>query len=186
MRFFVRVAAAVTATVFVGTLVGCTPDDGFHDAPPDGTPSPAASSVFSTKDDARRAATLAYTKYLAATDKIAQSGGKNPERLAELVTDEWLKTEQASAEEFRDKDLHTSGSVAVTEFTIQSFDNNVVAYSCLDISGTSVRDASGKDVTPRNQPTVLPLEIAFQVKSVSPVVLVVAGSQPWSGQNFCA
>jgi len=141
-------AALVAALLSVGVgigLVGCVPG-------PDASPSPTATAAgprFASDEEALAAAEEAYAAYLAMSDRIAQDGGRDPERIAEFVTEEQLARELEIYKLLSSSGAHQIGSTAVDGFRLHgwgSAETKPVAIqieACLDFSGTLVELADG-------------------------------------------
>ena len=99
------------AAAFALLLGGCTPQS----EPVRPKPSPSASPIFASDDEALAAATKAYAAYLEVSDEIAQDGGKNPERIGGFVSADWLPSEISDFGEFAGSGHRQVGS--------SSFDN---------------------------------------------------------------
>jgi hypothetical protein len=181
-------AASMVATVALAAVMlsGCLPQQ------PTATPTPEASAapIFATDEEALAAATAAYAAYLAMSDQIAADGGANPERLAPFVTSD----QQASAAEsfavYRDRGLRAVGASTFDNVSLIQIDQGsphifIDLYLCLDVSMVRAVDQSGLVVTPNNRPDRLPLKVEFEADNTVPIELKLAGSEPWSGTNFC-
>src|SRR5690606_12956298 len=126
-------------------LTGCVPQDPAIDPPPEPTSEP----VFASDEEALAAATDAYKAYLAMSDLIAQEGGKDPERIAPYVTEEWLEQELTGFEELQSARRHQSGSGSIRSSQLQLHLSTAVgAYYCTDLSDIRVLSDEGGDVTP--------------------------------------
>jgi len=189
MRFFVRVAAAVTTTVFVATLVGCTPDEGPPAATTAGTQPTTTSAVFKTEAEALNAARKTYDGYNRTTDAIARDGGTDPNRVAKWVTAGWLDVELTDAAAMRKSGERITGQSSYFRFELQRVLNTqdgveVGAYVCVDISDTRLVNKSGKDITPQDRGDVYALELQF-VSAKPPTTLLLERSAPWTDPSRC-
>lgn len=150
-------------------------------------PTPSVTPVFASDEEALAAAEESYKRYISMEDSIAQEGGRDPERLAEIVTDEWLQTEFDTFERFRQSGRLQVGSTSVTDVELQRVDEfkdgtaEVVVYVCVDFSDTSFVDASGAQVAPEG-PRTLTLEATFVASDVNHLLL--KGNEPWS-ESIC-
>src|SRR5690554_2465414 len=136
-------ALALAATVL---LTGCVPQDPAIDPPPEPTSEP----VFASDEEALAAATDAYKAYLEMSDLIAQEGGKDPERIAPFVTEEWLEQELEGNKALAASGRHLVGSVKLTgsalqQIYLESGSTVIVIYSCVDPNGARVVTSDGDD-----------------------------------------
>jgi len=166
-------------------LAGCVPVE------PTVTPAPEPSTtpVFASEEEALAAAEEAYAEYLRIEDAVAQEGGVNPQRLREAVTDEWLEKEVEVFEAFAATGNRQVGETSVLDFELQQLVDSgslveIVAYVCVDSTPTTFVDPSGADVTPSSRPATTSLQVTLEW-SDSRSKLLIADSQPWSGESFC-
>jgi hypothetical protein len=184
-----RNAAPLALAVALGfCLVGCvqpTP----HVIP---TSEPSTKPVFASDAAALAAAKKAFTGYVAASDAIGNDGGNDPKRIAQWVTPARLKTETKAFDDFAKTGERLDGPSVVSHFELQEVDQTpsgkvaLTAYVCDDVSGSRLLDSSGADITPSARTDVVPLQVHFQNLTDGSRVLVVEGSDPWSGSNFCS
>jgi len=173
------------AGVLVGVVLlsGCVPGD------PVVTPQPEPSStpLFASEEEALAAATEAYAAYLAMSDTITSEGGARPERIKPFVSEEQYERELIGFEAYGDQGNHSEGSSQVDSPKLQAYDaatSRVSIYICLDLSGTRVVGPTGETVSPPEASGRLPIEASFV--NGSEATIVVDGSEPWSGSDFCA
>lgn len=185
MRNFARLClAGVAAACSALLLSGCA-------QPGPGVTSQATSSVtplFASDADALAAATKAYAAYLKMSDLIAQEGGANPERLAPLVTSEWLKKEVGAFNKFEVSGHNQTGNSTFRDVSLQQVSESlmtVTTYLCEDISGAHFLDGAGIDVTPSTRQDLVSLEVNFQNQGDNASELVVSEISPWSGTTVC-
>jgi hypothetical protein len=144
--------------------------------------------VFESDAAALAAATKAYAAYLAMSDTISQEGGANPERLASLVTPEWLTEEIGSFQDSAGNGNHQVGRTRFDSPRLQVSDESeagvatVALYLCLDISGSRIVDESQTDVTPQRSRTRLPFVATFVGESES---LLLNENVFWKGKDYC-
>jgi hypothetical protein len=156
------------------------------------TSSPSVAPVFKSDADALAAAKKTYDGYLDISDEVGNEEGKDPLRIASLVTKSWLPTELKSYAEFAKTGQRFTGSTTYDSFKLQQRSQDsagIVAmsvYVCADISKTRLLNAAGKDVTPASRANVYPVVVQFRGKSAKSTQLLVGGSEPWSGKSFCA
>jgi hypothetical protein len=184
-----RNAAALALALLLGmSLAGCVQQP-THVIP---TSEPSSKPVFESDAAALAAAKKVFDGYVQASDEIGSDGGANPERIAKWVTASRLKAEAKQFDEFAKTGEKQEGSSAITKFKLQGVDQtpsgrvSLTAYVCDDISASHLIDSSGADVTPVNRASVVPLQVHFTNQSAGSKTLVVEGSDPWSGSDFCS
>jgi hypothetical protein len=156
------------------------------------TSQPSVTPVFASDADALAAAEKAYTGYLAASDAIGNDGGKDPERIASWVTPGRVATEVKQFNDFAKTGDHLEGASRYSDFTLQQIEQSssgkvtLSAYVCDDVSHSRLLDATGKDVTPVTRQDIIPIQVQFQNSSAASSELLVGGSTPWSGSDFCS
>jgi hypothetical protein len=177
-----RPAALLVATLL---LAGCTPSE-LTVTP---APEPTAAPIFASDEEALAAATEAYAKYLEVSDRIRSEEGRDPERIAGLVTAERLDDELAGFRNFSDQGRSTVGSIAFDSVKLQRYVNEPVAtivmYVCLDASGIKFVDRSGKDVTPSEKPDRQLFEVTMVSSPTDALALILSGSELWSNDSSC-
>jgi hypothetical protein len=172
------VIIACAATLLLG---GCVPQEPVVVPPVEQQSEP----VFASDEEALAAATDAYKAYLEMSDLIAQEGGKNPERIAPFVTEEWLEQELLGFRELHEAQRHQEGSGAPTTEELQMLSSDEIGvYYCMDLSHIRVLDVENRDVTPTTRPSSLTLEVRFQIVDLTGS-LRVDGIQPWPGAGIC-
>lgn len=181
MRIGTLRATVVGAVVIA--LSGCIGGDPLPTLPP----TPTATPIFASEEEALAAAEEAYAAYLEVSSLIANEGGVDPERIAPFVTEEQLPDELAAAEYYRSSGLYVVGVPTATNFQLQRHTDTgesveVVVYVCLDVSATRILDANGQDVTPvRREKGVL--EVSLVGDSAND--LLVDRSELWSESAGC-
>ncbi len=174
---------AITASVItvVGTvsLVAC--------APPSPKPTPTATTIFASEEEALAAATDTYQEYLAVSDAVSADGGQNPERIQPLVTDAFWASEMAGIQGLVEGGYRTSGSSSFDQTTLVDTDrvSTTTIQTCLDVSQVRVLDSGGADVTPTDRRSRTRLEVEFAVTAEPSPSLLVARSDVWSGPDPC-
>ncbi|SDN00741.1 hypothetical protein SAMN05216368_103189 [Cryobacterium flavum] len=143
--------------------------------------------VFASNDEALAAATAAFGEYQSMSNTIAHEGGADPERISDFAVGKVLESELGIYKTLSSGGLHLIGNLAFDSLSIQSADlesGEVVAYVCLDVSGTDVVDATGLTVVPPGRPGRYPIQVSLLRDSASDRLLVEK-SDSWSGSNFC-
>ena len=178
------VAGAVV--LLVGTSGCATEPAPAPTASASSSPTPAA-PVFASDEEALAAATEAYANYLAVSNSVAQSGGKDSQQMATVAVGEALEEELQSLSELSKAERVGVGDVKFDSLTIQSAELNsgsVTAYVCLDVSETDVIDNAGTSVLPPDRVDRLPLEVSFTADKDANVLLLER-TRSWGGSNFC-
>ncbi|MEO8528327.1 MAG: hypothetical protein ABI435_04555 [Pseudolysinimonas sp.] len=179
-----RTVVGAFALVGLLTLTGCIDSRPIPTLPP----TPSATPIFASEEDALAAAEDAYAAYFDVSTTISHEGGVNPERIAPYVTEGQLQNEIEGFGFFFDRGYHTEGVTSFDSMKIQQVQQSpdptlVVVYVCLDVSTSSVVDAEGVDVTPAGRAPRVPLEVSFET-SVDGRLLISESTQ-WSGTDFC-
>jgi hypothetical protein len=144
--------------------------------------------LFASDADALAAATKAYAAYLKMSDTISQEGGADPERLAPLVTTNWLKQEKASAHSFAASGLRQTGATHFDTARLQRYDSSsphqaIDVYLCLDLSDVHILDAASADTTKPGVQTKYSFVASFVVEGHRGLLL--DDNSPWTGASFC-
>lgn len=176
------VALAITAVVL---LSGCVPQEPEILPPPEPTSEP----VFASDEEALAAATKAYEAYLAMSDLIAQEGGKDPERMAPFVTDDWLAAEVDASQSIQEKGRHLEGRTQFDTMTLQQVDQlqngsvTVVVYVCVDLTDAYLLERDGSKVAETTGERRWPFEV--NLVGDADHSLVVGGHEEWTSSEFC-
>lgn len=181
-------AALASAGALVVGLSGCTTDA------PEPTPSPSASAdapIFASDEEALAAAEEAYTAYLIVVDEISHNGGDGDLAVLEKVASaEYIPDLQNSIEQLRTSGNHSTGAtrfdgMKLVEQTQVGGFATVSTYVCLDVSEVRNVDGSGTDITSSERVERRALVADFISVSPGSGNLVVNGSEPWTGNDFC-
>jgi len=128
--------------------------DHLEQTPPDSSATPDAESIgapLPALEALESAASRVITDYLAATDAIGANAGRGDSRMAELVTPQWLPTEQRAFADYRSQAIRTIGRTVFDSLTIQSarWDASgrleVAAFVCVDSRGVWVIPQQAED-----------------------------------------
>lgn len=185
MRSASTLAALALALAAAVLLTGCVPQDP-EVAPP---PEPTTEPVFASDEEALAAATDAYKAYLAMSDLIAQEGGKEPERIAPFVTEEWLPREMSGFNAISSAGLHQVGGSKFASVTLQRIEDGtdykgLTVYICHDATGVRMVGESGADATPDALDRPWKTEVTFEVDPDTDR-LRLAGNEPWVRNDGC-
>lgn len=178
-----RVTAALASVLL---LTGCTLAS--PEASP--TPTPSATPVFASEEEALAAAEEAYAAYEHAVDVSLTTYDRSA--LATVSRGQALEVAVESSESFeaQGRVLMGSSRTEVTELVHpgglvdgSSFEP-LSTYACLDVSNTDVLDASGISVVREGRETLFPEVVLFEF-DVDLGVLLVVSVEIWEGENFC-
>lgn len=127
-------------------------------------PSPSTSApLFATEVEAFAAAEATYRAYIDATN-LANEGRSGVDPTA-FLTGEARDAEVESRQAMEEAGTQVDGNLDVVAFVPTEFDadtGSAKANACLDVSGTSIRDSNGLDVTPSNRPTLVGIGVGFE------------------------
>ncbi|NYD65616.1 hypothetical protein [Agromyces atrinae] len=182
------IAAALSLAVAV-SLSACVTEP----EPPPRTSSatPAPDSVFDSDADALAAAIEAYEAYNAASNVIFNEGGKDPKRVLRLVSEQYGEQLLKEFESFRLQGFRGSGATTfdsarlLDRYTDPILMEVVEIYLCADVGDSRVLDSEGRDQTPKDRPTRVPLVVNFQSDTAGSNRLIVGGSERWDGADSC-
>lgn len=171
----------VGAVTLAGVLLlaGCDGGDPIPTLPP----TPSATPIFASEEEALAAAEEAYAAYLAMSTLIGSEGGVDPDRIAELVTADRLNDELRGFETLRESGLRLLGPTTFEVVEVQRVDVSgdeaeVVFYACWDASLSRVTNAAGEDVTPGDRRDRVVLEVQLTT-SGGRLPLLLASDEEW-------
>ncbi|MDN3443657.1 hypothetical protein [Microbacterium sp. APC 3901] len=148
--------AAATIAIALSSVLGCAPEPA-----PVPTPTPA----FASEEEAFAAAEEVYRAYNDALNesRITDNAVTNPRK---YLAGPALESDIDATRYLQEQGLKIVGEGQIVDFAgttagLTSGGVEVTAKVCLDVSRTQVLDASGRDVTPHDRPTRLPLDVAF-------------------------
>jgi hypothetical protein len=181
MRIGTLRATVVGAVVIA--LSGCAGGDPLPTLPP----TPTATPIFASEEEALAAAEEAYAAYLEVSSLIANEGGVDPERIAPFVTEEQLPDELEGARYLADNGLRTEGATSLRQVELQQYANfdlysEVAFYACVDAAAVRVFNSDGADVTPDARPVVIALEVVLRVTDEA---RLIEDNTPWPDSSFC-
>lgn len=166
-------------------LSGCGGGDPIPTLPP----TPSATPIFASEEEALAAAEEAYAAYLSAWDLIAADGGADPERLAAYATGDFYESELEGFQTFRDNGWHSVGQSHLQSVELQFADLSgqdsvlVAAYVCVDVAGVDVLDEAGVSVVSPTRPDLQAFEVFFERADEDG--LIPAASEPWDPGSIC-
>jgi len=186
VRMRPKFRAAAVALVLVGALSasGCA-----SEAPAaDPTPTPRATPLFASDEEALAAAEEAYAAYLAVTDEIFADGGNDVAALSTVATGKQLSDDTAGFFEIRERGYRSVGSTSFTEIELQQYEADADAlqsvatvYLCEDVSKIDVFDGGGVSVVQPDRPDRTKFEVTFDRSGSSSAGLLVASREVWAG-----
>ncbi|TPW73072.1 hypothetical protein [Schumannella sp. 10F1B-5-1] len=167
--------AAASATLLLAGCVGGGAD-------PTPKPSPSDAPLFSSGEEALKAAEKAYQAYLDVSNALGASGWVDPSGLREVATGNALKGDEEGAKDFASKGLKQLGSRTFDSMRVQSVSDSLTTYVCIDVSQTDVVDQSGNSIVSADRPGRVPVVVTFDSVKEH---LLLSESKTWSGENFC-
>lgn len=182
-----RPTLITVAIALVVTLTACTESARI----PDAEPSPEVTPLFASDEEALAAATAAYEEYLAASNLVTASQDLNLGPIEPLVSAAFLEDERDAIKPFELNGFRSQGSSLVVNALLQQWleesdDQTVVLiYVCVDVSGVKLIDSSGNDVTPKDRPSVVPLEVEMIEDPTASGRLLLNQSSTWEGTTVC-
>jgi len=148
-------------------------------------PTPTATPVFASDEEALAAAEEAYAAYVAVADSILSEGGAQPDRLSDVATGEFLEVSLAGFKSAQTQGIHSIGRTVVKSTTLQAYYPNsgpmglVVIYTCDDISAVDVVDASGVSVVKVDRPPQTTFAVTFDLVDGD---LRISNREAWSNE----
>lgn len=167
-----RAGAAVVLVAAAIGLAGCTPGP---------APKPTPTPLFTSEAEAFKAAEQVYRDYSAAGAKA--DSGDSDARPESYLAGAALDEEIANRRDLEAQGLSIKGAAEIASFTGTNFNSatsRVTAVLCLDVGGARIIDETGKDVTPTERPTMVPLQVDFARSGNS--LLIVRSA---SGNSQC-
>jgi len=172
--------ALAAATVVALALTGCVGGGGDSPSP---KPTASKSALFSSDEEALKAAEKAYQAYLDVANEVGQSGWKDGSRFDSVASGAVLKSELATVEKNAPREVRQVGIGKFDSLRIQLVKpRSVVAYLCFDITGVDIVDAQGTSISTPNRADRFPYVVTFVQGARS---LTVDGTSEWSGDDFC-
>lgn len=176
-----RLPLLALTVVLIAALTACVP------APsrfrPEITMAPVEAPLFASDAEALAAAEEVYREYVKVSEAIVAEGGADPDRIRNLSSPSWFKSQLETYESIRLSERRTSGPSTIEELKLQVWDGSqLVAYACHDFSAVQILDAAGNVVTTdreRFATFLVSLELDGQRFRVS-------DSQLWQSGDSCS
>jgi hypothetical protein len=150
--------------------------------------SPAQTPLFSSDEEALKAATDAYAAYLKVSDEISHDGGANPERIKPYASGSALQLALKSAAQFRAANAHSVGATAFSGVRLQSAaegGRRVAIYACEDVSRVDVLDASGASIVKPDRKTLSAFLVTLRA-GTDQGKLKVEDRETWPIDGICS
>ena len=178
--------AVVPLVVLVAALVGCS---GATRIPPP-EPSSAVEPLFASDEEALEAATQAYEEFLRVSGQILRDGGKNPERLRPLVSEDVYESEAEGFALLEENGWRSVGESALIGTELQQHINGpagiaeVVAYVCVSVDGNDIVNSEGVSQVSADRATEVSFEIVFA--SMPSGILLIDRKTTWAETAACS
>ena len=187
MRPKSRLATVALVLAAALSAAGCAPE-----APAaERTPTPSATPLFASDEEALAAAEEAYAAYQHVSDAILVDGGAEPERLLEVATEAQYEYEKAGFDAAKANGLRSTGGSTFDTFSLMEFqprdedgEMKLSAFVCDDFRNVDVLDANGESVVASDRPDRFPRVAYFEARAVE-LRIVVSAIDEWEGDNFC-
>lgn len=153
-----RALAALAVSLVL--LTGCTAD-------PKPSPSPTPTPLFASKKDAFAAAEATYRELIDRANKVDTADPHTFEPLFDLSSGEYEISDRKTYSTMHAEGIVLAGKARVVSFTglsAKSPYTSVEAFTCLDVSGITLTDASGNSVVDPSRPDVYGLRIGFRAE----------------------
>ena len=190
VRMRPKFRAAAVALVLVGALSasGCA-----SEAPAaDPTPTPSATPLFASDEEALAAAEEAYAAYQQVSDSILIDGGAEPERLLKVATEAQYEYEKAGFDEAKANGLRSTGGSTFDTVTLRDWKDEagdgrlvVSVLLCDDVAAVDIIDRQGQSVVDSSKPARFPRVAYFDLAASDREQLLVSTIEEWDGENFC-
>jgi hypothetical protein len=167
-------------------LTGCGGGDPIPTLPP----TPTATPIFASEEEALAAAEEAYAAYLEMSNLISSEGGVDPERIAPFASRDFYQSALEGFETLRGNQWRTIGASVLEGAVLQFADTTgqnqrdvVAAYVCVDVAGVDVVDANGASVVSPDRPDLQAFEVFFDINSEG--LLVPSSRETWEPGAVC-
>ncbi|MEO8095832.1 MAG: hypothetical protein ABI632_13000 [Pseudolysinimonas sp.] len=180
-----RKLPVATLALAVLLLSGCVPES--HRATP--TPTPSATPVFASEDEALAAAEDAYAAYESAVD--ASLSTYDTTSLSQVATGTALQAAKDSVDSFKKQGRKLTGHSQIDSVRFAQSAGltgpdptaEIEIYGCLDIGATDVVDSSGASVVPSSRVDRISMLISLELDRSNG--LLVSSADVWDGDDFC-
>lgn len=187
-----RVALASIACAIVLGVTACSPTDA--DGPEGSAAPPSAAAtdepIFASDEEALAAAVEAYEAYVAASARVARSGGEGSESITPLIGPEFDAVVQDEFAALRESKLRLIGESVHYNERLESFDlegenATVKMLVCRDISGTRLVRTDGEDVTPEGRDLIQASRVDLSTDGPGSANLIVVGAERLEDEEGC-
>jgi len=178
--------ALPTTAALLLSLTGCSDTTEI----PQAEPTPSATPLFASEEEALEAATAVYEEYLAASNQVLEEGGSNPDLVAPYLSPEIFAEEAAGFQTLLSEGQSFTGGTRAIDFEFQQssapdpMEAEVQFYACVTNEGT-VRLDRELEPTPEQPPTFVgtfEVIVQFFADSTSRIQL----KEFWAEGNQCS
>lgn len=151
------VTVPLIAAVAILGLSGCAPEAEPTRSP---KPTPSATPLFDSDEEALAAAGEAFGRYIAVTDQVGNGGYIDPSPLEEAMTGDLLDSELKTTADFKSRSLRQVGTSTFDQLKLQQWSQRgVTFYVCRDVTNVDIVDTNGTSIVPPERLDRLPLEV---------------------------
>lgn len=187
-----RVALASIACALLLGVTACSPTDADG---PDGSAAPPSAAatdepIFASDEEALAAAVEAYEAYVAASARVASSGGEESESITPLIGPEFDAVVQEEFAALRESELRLIGETVHYNERLQSLDLEgesvtIQLLICRDISGTRLIRTDGEDVTPEGRDLIQASRVDLSTDAPGSANLIVVDAERLEDEEGC-
>jgi len=170
------------------SLTSCAPDEPVSDA----KPTPTASPLFASEEDALAAARATYEGFLRTSETIVDEDGASSERIDRFATAEVAESEKRGFANLAAANERIVGEIVLEKLLLQSYRPQapgglgvVSVYACVNVGDTDVVDENGNSVVAADRPDKTAFEVSFDSYAPSPTKLRLSSKGVWEGGGVC-
>jgi hypothetical protein len=170
-----------TAALLVA-LAGCS------DTPaiPEADPTPSASPLFASEEEALEAATAVYEEFLKAFDTALANPGAGTSDLTTVASERALQLAIEDVTTFESDGLRITGARALAGTKLQTVYpgpvTEIIFYACEDVEGVQLVDSAGTVLSSDERPDRATFEVVVHATESSTVVV---DRGLWDGTSAC-
>lgn len=167
-----RAGVAVALVAAAIGLAGCTPGP---------APKPTPTPLFTSEADAFKAAEQVFRDYIETVNSEESDSTADPQR---FLAGKALDEDVASVRDLKSSGHRIVGATVISDYRSKSYapeSKTVTSLACLDVSATRIMDASGNDITSKNRPSIVAVEVSLTLMSTEfKIVGMNASDEPCS------